>query len=475
MTSVETRKMKREDATNQNVMMNPHGNKKQALMAHQATTLNLNPNNSNSTAALTNCNHSNHVNHTPLNSGCNQQLAITSATATLTNGKASLKGTNAKVGNSQQQRQQPGAALSSSHQHHLKNGLAATGASGSLSNDLPYRPSQDDLRMSPLSVQLQNVQAATAAESQPYSQTQIQSQLSQSQSLSQNNKDSQSQYLQSQSEIRSIDSIENSDPKECSEYIGDIIDHLRNLERRKRPRANYMSKQRDINSNMRSILVDWLVEVTLEFKLTTETVYLTVNLVDRFLSLMHVTRSKLQLVGVAAMLIASKLEELYPPLVEDFVYICDGTYRAEEVRLMEFQILRVLQFDTSFASTSTFCARFIKAANGTKVAHHLAEFLCELTLQDYYFLKYIPSEIAASAVVLALYTLDLPYWDATMRHYFGFELDELLKDCIPSLFILFKHAPESHLQSIRGKYMTPQNSQASAIRPKSSLPVFIKC
>ena len=66
-----------------------------------------------------------------------------------------------------------------------------------------------------------------------------------------------------------------------------------------------MAKQKDINSTMRSILIDWLFEVSTEFKLCSETVFLTVSLIDRFLSLMHVTRSKLQLVGVACMLIAS--------------------------------------------------------------------------------------------------------------------------------------------------------------------------
>lgn len=72
-----------------------------------------------------------------------------------------------------------------------------------------------------------------------------------------------------------------------------------------RPRACYLRKQPDITSSMRAILVDWLVEVGEEYKLRTETVYLAVNYLDRFLSCMSVLRGKLQLVGTAAVLLAA--------------------------------------------------------------------------------------------------------------------------------------------------------------------------
>ena len=92
-----------------------------------------------------------------------------------------------------------------------------------------------------------------------------------------------------------------------------------------------MKKQVDINHSMRSILVDWLVEVAEEYKLLPQTLYLTVNYIDRFLSVMSVRREKLQLVGTACMLIASKFEEIYPPEVSEFVYITDDTYPAKQV------------------------------------------------------------------------------------------------------------------------------------------------
>ena len=66
-----------------------------------------------------------------------------------------------------------------------------------------------------------------------------------------------------------------------------------------------MRKQTDITPGMRSVLIGWLVEVAEEYKFNNETLFLAVSFVDRFLSQMSVVRGRLQLVGIAAMFIAS--------------------------------------------------------------------------------------------------------------------------------------------------------------------------
>ena len=106
----------------------------------------------------------------------------------------------------------------------------------------------------------------------------------------------------------------------------------------------YMKRQPDVNEKMRAILVDWLVEVHLKFKLVPETLYLTVNLIDRYLAQVTVMREKLQLIGVTAMLIASKYEEIYAPEVQDFVYITDRAYSKSEILECEFSMLSALDF-----------------------------------------------------------------------------------------------------------------------------------
>jgi cyclin B len=84
--------------------------------------------------------------------------------------------------------------------------------------------------------------------------------------------------------------------------------------------TSYMKKQTDINENMREILVDWIVEVHYKYQMKGETLFLAISLIDRFLEKRHVMRNKLQLVGVAALLIAGKYEEVYPPRVADCTY-----------------------------------------------------------------------------------------------------------------------------------------------------------
>lgn len=82
-----------------------------------------------------------------------------------------------------------------------------------------------------------------------------------------------------------------------------------------------------------------MVDVHLKFKLLPETLFLTVNIIDRYLSLQQISRQRLQLVGVAAMLISTKYEEIYPPTVKDFVYITDEAYTKQDVLDMESDIL----------------------------------------------------------------------------------------------------------------------------------------
>jgi len=123
-----------------------------------------------------------------------------------------------------------------------------------------------------------------------------------------------------------VDQKDLSDPLTCSEYAEQIHSTLKFEELSNVASSGYMHNQPDINEKMRAILIDWLVEVHLKFKLVPETLYLTVNLIDRYLEKVPVMREKLQLAGVTAMLIASKYEEIYAPEVQDFVYITDKAY-----------------------------------------------------------------------------------------------------------------------------------------------------
>ncbi len=78
-----------------------------------------------------------------------------------------------------------------------------------------------------------------------------------------------------------------------------------------------------MNENIRAVLVDWIINVHMKFKLLPETLFITVNLIDRFLSKYSIDRAQVQLLGVASLLIATKYEEIYPPSLKDLIYITE--------------------------------------------------------------------------------------------------------------------------------------------------------
>lgn len=274
-------------------------------------------------------------------------------------------------------------------------------------------------------------------------------------------------------EIRDIDT--DSGIFYVSEYASEIFQYLKQAEIKHRPKPHYMKKQVDINHSMRSILVDWLVEVAEEYKLLPQTLYLTVNYIDRFLSVMSVRREKLQLVGTACMLIASKFEEIYPPEVSEFVYITDDTYPAKQVLKMESLVLKTLNFDVSVPTILNFLERFLKAVECTDSdrpkVEALAKYLCELTLVDgEAFLKYFPSTIAATSVVLALHTLGLPSWNPTLCHYTGFQLLDL-QPCLHDLHRTFSLAPKHAQKAVREKYQSASFHGVSNLTAPEMLPL----
>ena len=143
-----------------------------------------------------------------------------------------------------------------------------------------------------------------------------------------------------------IDMIHANDEKYPIEYASDIYANARLAEVKYHPtNIDYMSSlQADINEGMRSILVDWLIEVADEYKLEPKTLHLSISTIDRVLSKRSVKRGALQLVGCACMLLAGKYEEIFPPTVEDYSYISDNTYTPNQVLEEERRVLRDIDY-----------------------------------------------------------------------------------------------------------------------------------
>ncbi|KAM5308917.1 cyclin-A2 isoform 1-T1 [Glossophaga mutica] len=257
---------------------------------------------------------------------------------------------------------------------------------------------------------------------------------------------------------------------EVPDYHEDIHTYLREMEVKCKPKVGYMKKQPDITNSMRAILVDWLVEVGEEYKLQNETLHLAVNYIDRFLSSMSVLRGKLQLVGTAAMLLASKFEEIYPPEVAEFVYITDDTYTKKQVLRMEHLVLKVLAFDLAAPTINQFLTQyFLHQRPANCKVESLAMFLGELSLIDADpYLKYLPSVIAGAAFHLALHTVTGQSWPDSLVQQTGYTL-ESLKPCLLDLHQTYLRAPQHAQQSVREKYKHPKYHGASLLVPPETL------
>ncbi|KAF5466670.1 hypothetical protein F2P56_016577 [Juglans regia] len=263
------------------------------------------------------------------------------------------------------------------------------------------------------------------------------------------------------------------EPQLCSVYAPDIYNNLRVAELARRPYPNFMeTMQRDITQSMRGILVDWLVEVSEEYKLVSDTLYLTVYLVDSFLTQNYIERQRLQLLGITCMLIASKYEEICAPHVEEFCLITDNTYTREEVLELEIQVLKYFGFQLFAPTAKTFLRRFLRAAQASYKTpslemEYLSNYLAELSLIDYGFLNFLPSVIASSAVFLARWTLDQSNhpWNPTLEHYTSYNSSDL-KTTVIAMQDLQLNTNGCPLSAIRMKYR--QQKQFKSVAALSS-------
>lgn len=195
----------------------------------------------------------------------------------------------------------------------------------------------------------------------------------------------------------------NTNPQIPKEYIDDIYDYYKSIEYEDLPTKNYMNIiQNDINENMRFILLDWLVQVHMRFNLLTETLFITINLIDRFLSKKTINRRYLQLLGITALLIACKYEEIYPPQIKDLINMTDNAYNRKQVYKMEYEILNAVKFNLSFPTTLKFLQIFKNKLNLTEKTFNRCLYFIEASLIDYKSSRFNPSLIASTSLFFNL-------------------------------------------------------------------------
>ncbi|XP_074657959.1 G2/mitotic-specific cyclin-B3-like [Tubulanus polymorphus] len=250
--------------------------------------------------------------------------------------------------------------------------------------------------------------------------------------------------------IVDVDKENMSDLFHVGEYAYDIFEYYKEREM-KFMVSPYLERQTEITIQMRAIVVDWLVEIQENFELNHETLYLAIRLFDLYLSKVVVRREKLQLVATAALFISCKFDERCPPLLDDFLYICDDAYNREQIIRMEQHILRTMCFDIGLPSSYRFLRRFSKCCKSSMELLTMARYILEYSQMDYNYLIYTDSELAAACLLLAFKMKKSGAWSQTLVFYTGFTERQLMP-LAKKLNRMLAVPPFKNVQTIKTKY-----------------------
>jgi hypothetical protein len=161
------------------------------------------------------------------------------------------------------------------------------------------------------------------------------------------------------------------------------------------------------------------------------------------------------------MFIAAKYEEIYAPEVKDFVYISDKAYSRDQILAMESIMLNTLGFHLTVPTCLRFGERYMKVADASVEAQHLTKYLMELTMQEYKFLKFLPSEIASAATFMAMKMTTGQGWNATLEQHTGYS-EASLSTVLTELHALALKDPPKY-KAVRKKYLNKKFHEVSKL------------
>ncbi|GMS89239.1 hypothetical protein PENTCL1PPCAC_11414 [Pristionchus entomophagus] len=253
-----------------------------------------------------------------------------------------------------------------------------------------------------------------------------------------------------------------------ADMVQDMFEYMRQRETEFVVRLRW-DKQPELNENMRRVLIDWLHDVLVEYDMEAETLHLTVSLIDRLLMMCSVSRPNVQLVGTAALMIASKYEQIHPPELKDFAYVTDDSYSENQILRMEAKLLNYLRFDVSVPTVEWFVAHMLNMTKPSKKTIYLAHYLGDLSLLLSSLNGIRPSVIASSCLALSNLLTGPAAWTEEMEKTTGIQLN-LLETPMTILLNAFNAASQSEQRSIYEKYSRERFEGVSLLDSPSALP-----
>ncbi|PKU31173.1 hypothetical protein llap_18522 [Limosa lapponica baueri] len=191
--------------------------------------------------------------------------------------------------------------------------------------------------------------------------------------------------------------------------------------------------QKGMNETMRYILIDWLVEVATMKDFSSLCLHMTVGCVDRYLKLRPVPRARLQLLGIACMVICTRFISKEILTIREAVWLTDNTYKYEDLVRMMGEIISALEGKIRIPTIVDYKEVLSNVVSLERRTLHLYSFICELSLLNTSLCVYSPAQLAAAALLLAriLHKQAHP-WTSQLSECTGFSLEDLLP-CVLSL------------------------------------------
>ncbi|EPS44722.1 hypothetical protein H072_1270 [Dactylellina haptotyla CBS 200.50] len=264
--------------------------------------------------------------------------------------------------------------------------------------------------------------------------------------------------------------LDDNDPNYVGEYADEILSYLMELDLNYLADPQYMANQPELRWDMRATLIDWLIEVHDRFQMVSETLYNAVNIIDRFLTRKAIPVDQLQLVGITALFIAAKYEEIHPPSIDSLIYMVDEAYTAEEIRACESYILRVNNWEINAPGPMNFL-RYISTADHYQWdIRALAKYFLESTLMDTRFVGTPMSYTTAACYYLAMIMLNEGDWNVKHVHFSGYTAEQLR----PAIEVLIEMMgiPQVHHPATFHKYSDKKFKRVAAFVEKWMMAQF---
>ena len=250
------------------------------------------------------------------------------------------------------------------------------------------------------------------------------------------------------------------------EYLDDILINLFEEEKiQLNINPMYFNFQHEITKNMRGILIDWIIDINSHFKFKEKTLYLSIYIIDTFLSKRYITRDNFQLLGASSLLIASKFHEIYLRRISDYSDITSNIYDIEKIKKMENDILQTLNFELLVPSPLSFyeiLTQKLGIANDLD-KFKFGEFLIQCFLLDNtsLFYNYSTISFASCYIIMKLFKMknykiifdeNFLSINKNMINNSNYNCEHIIKECAKKICESFSQIINSNLKSIFKKY-----------------------